>query len=94
MDETIRARRVNRFERLNDTLEGAENISSNLSSVTGSAVSVKEDFTQLREDQKQLRDQAANFNAVDEQARAELKASLPTEITPINLTPAPEEETP
>lgn len=94
MDETIRARRVNRFERLNDTLEGAENISSNLSSVTGSAVSVKEDFRQLREDQKQLRDQAANFNAVDEQARAELKASLPTQITPINLTPAPEEETP
>ncbi len=94
MDETIRARRVNRFERLNDTLEGAENISSNLSSITGSAVSVKEDFKQLREDQKQLRDQAANFNAVDEQARAELKASLPTQITPINLTPAPEEETP
>ena len=92
MDETIRARRVNRFERLNDTLEGAENISSNLSSITGSAVSVKEDFRQLREDQKQLRDQAANFNTADEQARAELKASLPTEITPLNLTPAPEEE--
>jgi hypothetical protein len=39
MDETIRARRVNRFERLNDTLEGAENIASNLSSITSSAVS-------------------------------------------------------
>ncbi len=92
MDETIRARRVNRFERLNDTLEGAENISSNLSSITGSAVSVKEDFNQLREDRKQLRDQAARFNANDEQERAALKASLPTQITPLNLTPAPEEE--
>ncbi|MBD2178409.1 hypothetical protein H6F42_15930 [Pseudanabaena sp. FACHB-1998] len=93
MDETIRARRVNRFERLNDTLEGAENISSNLSSITSSAVSVKEDYKQLREDQKQLRDQASAFNNADEQARAEIKASLPTGITPIILTPAPEEET-
>lgn len=92
MDETIRARRVNRFERLNDTLEGAENIASNLSSVTSSAVSVKEDYKQLREDSKGLRDKATAFNTADETARAELKASLPTNITPIILAPAPAED--
>jgi len=92
MDETIRARRVNRFERLNDTLEGAENIASNLSSVTSSAVSVKEDWKQLREDSKDLKDKAAAFNTADSEARAALKAELPTEITPITLAPAPAED--
>jgi hypothetical protein len=92
MDETIRARRVNRFERLNDTLEGAENIASNLSSITSSAVSVKEDYKQLREDTKELRDKANAFNDADSEARAELKAELPTEITPITLAPAPAED--
>ena len=94
MDETIRARRVNRFERLNDTLEGAENISSNLASVTSSAVSVKEDYKQLREDTKDLKDKAVAYNATDETARTELKASLPTQITPVTLAPAPSEEEP
>jgi hypothetical protein len=92
MDETIRARRVNRFERLNDTLEGAENIASNLSSVTSSAVSIKEDYKQLREDSKDLRDKATAFNTADSEARAALKAELPTEITPITLAPAPAED--
>ncbi len=92
MDETIRARRVNRFERLNDTLEGAENIASNLSSVTSSAVSVKEDWKQLREDSKDLKDKASAFNTADSEARAALKAELPTEITPITLAPAPAED--
>ena len=92
MDETIRARRVNRFERLNDTLEGAENIASNLSSVTSSAVSVKEDYKQLREDSKDLKDKASAFNTADSEARAALKAELPTEITPITLAPAPAED--
>jgi hypothetical protein len=92
MDETIRARRVNRFERLNDTLEGAENIASNLSSVTSSAVSVKEDWKQLREDSKDLKDKAAAFNTADSEARAALKAELPTEITAITLAPAPAED--
>jgi hypothetical protein len=92
MDETIRARRVNRFERLNDTLEGAENIASNLSSITSSAVSVKEDYKQLREDSKELRDKASAFNTADSEARAALKAELPTEITPITLAPAPAED--
>jgi hypothetical protein len=92
MDETIRARRVNRFERLNDTLEGAENIASNLSSITSSAVSVKEDYKQLREDTKELRDKAKAFNDADSEARAELKAELPTEITAITLAPAPAED--
>lgn len=92
MDETIRARRVNRFERLNDTLEGAENIASNLSSVTSSAVSVKEDYQQLREDSKELRDKANAFNTADSEARAALKAELPTEITSITLAPAPAED--
>ena len=92
MDETIRARRVNRFERLNDTLEGAENIASNLSSVTSSAVSIKEDYKQLREDSKDLRDKATAFNTADSEARAVLKAELPTEITPITLAPAPAED--
>ncbi|WP_103668445.1 hypothetical protein [Pseudanabaena sp. BC1403] len=92
MDETIRARRVNRFERLNDTLEGAENIASNLSSVTSSAVSIKEDYKQLREDTKDLKDKATAFNTADSEARAALKAELPTEITPITLAPAPAED--
>ncbi|MFO0449379.1 MAG: hypothetical protein ACK52I_12110 [Pseudomonadota bacterium] len=92
MNETIRARRVNRFERLNDTLEGAENIASNLSSVTSSAVSVKEDYQQLREDSKELRDKANAFNTADSEARAALKAELPTEITAITLAPAPAED--
>lgn len=92
MDETIRARRVNRFERLNDTLEGAENIASNLSSVTSSAVSIKEDYKQLREDAKDLKDKATAFNTADSEARAALKAELPTEITPITLAPAPAED--
>ena len=92
MDETIRARRVNRFQRLNDTLEGAENIASNLSSVTSSAVSIKEDYKQLREDAKDFKDKATAFNTADSEARAALKAELPTEITAINLTPAPEED--
>ncbi|MFN8778251.1 MAG: hypothetical protein ACK5ZI_02570, partial [bacterium] len=92
MDETIRARRVNRFERLNDTLEGAENIASNLSSVTSSAVSVKEDWKQLREDSKDLKDKASAFNTADSEARATLKASLPTDVTPITLAPAPAED--
>ena len=92
MDETIRARRVNRFERLNDTLEGAENIASNLSSVTSSAVSIKEDYRQLREDSKDLRDKATAFNTADSEARATLKAELPTDITPITLAPAPAED--
>ena len=92
MDETIRARRVNRFERLNDTLEGAENIASNLSSVTSSAVSIKEDYKQLREDAKDLKDKATAFNNADSEARAALKAELPTEITPITLAPAPAED--
>lgn len=92
MDETIRARRVNRFERLNDTLEGAENIASNLSSVTSSAVSIKEDYKQLREDAKDLKDKANAFNTADSEARAALKAELPTEITPITLAPAPAED--
>lgn len=92
MDETIRARRVNRFERLNDTLEGAENIASNLSSITSSAVSVKEDYKQLREDSKDLKDKASAFNTADSEARAALKAELPTEITPITLAPAPAED--
>ncbi|MBD2189861.1 hypothetical protein [Pseudanabaena mucicola] len=92
MDETIRARRVNRFERLNDTLEGAENIASNLSSITSSAVSVKEDYKQLREDSKELRDKANAFNTADLEARAALKAKLPTEITAITLAPAPAED--
>lgn len=92
MDETIRARRVNRFERLNDTLEGAENIASNLSSITSSAVSVKEDYKQLREDTKELKDKASAFNTADSEARAALKAELPTEITAITLAPAPAED--
>lgn len=92
MDETIRARRVNRFERLNDTLEGAENIASNLSNVTSSAVSIKEDYKQLREDAKDLKDKATAFNTADSEARAALKAELPTEITPITLAPAPAED--
>jgi hypothetical protein len=92
MDEAIRARRVNRFERLNDTLEGAENIASNLSSVTSSAVSIKEDYKQLREDAKDLKDKATAFNTADSEARAALKAELPTEITPITLAPAPAED--
>jgi hypothetical protein len=92
MDETIRARRVNRFERLNDTLEGAENIASNLSSITSSAVSVKEDYKQLREDSKDLKDKASAFNTADSEARAALKAELPTEITAITLAPAPAED--
>jgi hypothetical protein len=92
MNETIRARRVNRFERLNDTLEGAENIASNLSSVTSSAVSIKEDYEQLREDYKEWRDKANAFNTADLEARAALKSRLPTNITPINLVPAPAEE--
>lgn len=92
MNETIRARRVNRFERLNDTLEGAENIASNLSNITSTAVSVKEDYKQLREDAKDLRDKATAFNTADSEARAALKAELPTEITPITLAPAPAED--
>lgn len=92
MDETIRARTVNRFERLNDTLEGAENIASNLSNITSSAVSVKEDYKQLREDAKDLKDKATAFNTADSEARAALKAELPTEITPITLAPAPAED--
>jgi len=39
-----------------------------------------------------LKDKAAAFNTADSEARAALKAELPTEITPITLAPAPAED--
>lgn len=91
MDETVRARNVNRFERLNDTLEGAEDIVSNLANVTSDAISIKEDFKQLREDKKDLIDKANEFNTTKNEEIAAIKEAIP-EITDISVAPAEDDE--
>lgn len=91
MDETIRARNVNRFTRLTDTLEGAEDIASNLSNVTSDAVSIKDDFKQLREDKKALTDSATAFNTAKQDELTAIKATIPT-ITDISVAPAPDDD--
>jgi hypothetical protein len=91
MDETIRARRANRFARLTDTLEGAENITSNLASITSDAVSIKEDWKQLREDKKELTNRLEALKTTDEAAIAKIKADIPV-FTPISLAPVPDDE--
>lgn len=76
MSETVRARSVNRFERLGDTLEGAENVASSLEQTTGSIVSARDDLRQLREDKAAFDLTVEQLKTQNDEQLAEIKEKL------------------
>jgi hypothetical protein len=93
MDETINARRRNRFEVITDNLEGAEDVVSNLSNVTSSAVSIKEDFRQLKEDKQNFQNSVIEASNVKQEEKNDIIAAQPV-FNDLSIVPAPTEDEP